>query len=69
MKEKFKKIWIENQKVRKTIGVILVVIGLLSIVTPFTPVGFLLVLGLEILGARFLVWDKIKNWFKNKNLA
>ena len=64
MKEKFKKIWTESPKVRKTIGVILVIIGLLSIITPFTPVGFLLVLGLEILGIRFLVWDKFKNWFK-----
>ena len=64
MKEKIKKIWTDNPKVRKIIGVIMVVVGLLSIVTPFTPVGFLLVLGLEILGIRILFWDKLKNWFK-----
>ena len=69
MKEKIKKFWDENPRIRKVIGVFLITIGLLSIITPFTPVGFLLILGLEILGIRFLVWDKIKNWFKNKKLT
>lgn len=64
MKEYFKKKWRENPKLRKVAGIALVVIGVLSIITPFTPVGFLLVLGLEILGVRALLWDKIKNWFK-----
>lgn len=64
MKERLKKVWIESPKVRKVAGVVLVIIGLLSIVTPFTPVGFLLVVGLEILGVRLIVQDKLKNWFK-----
>ena len=68
IKESLKKIWTENPKVRKTTGVILVVIGLLSIITPFTPLGFLLLLGLEILGVRTLVWDKLKSWFKTQGL-
>jgi len=63
MKKYFKKIW-ENKKVRKIAGITLVVIGLLSIITPFTPVGFLLVLGLEILGVRMLAWDKFKAWWR-----
>ena len=60
MKEKIKKIWTESPKVRKTTGVVLVIIGLISIITPFTPVGFLLIVGLEILGVRALFWDKFK---------
>lgn len=64
MKEFSKKFLGSNPKIRKVIGVILIIIGLLSIITPFTPVGFLLVLGLEILGIRVLVWDKLKAWFK-----
>ena len=64
MKEFFKKFWANNPKVRKTAGVILIVIGILSIVTPFTPLGFFLVLGLEILGIRVLVWDKFKAWWR-----
>jgi hypothetical protein len=64
MKKCFKKIWTENPKIRKIVGVTLFVIGLLSVITPFTPVGFLLLLGLEILGLRTLIWDRLKNWIK-----
>ena len=63
MKAKFKKIWDNNPKLRKVSGVVLVIIGLISVITPFTPVGFLVVVGLEILGVRHIVWDKIKSWF------
>ena len=64
MKEYFKKVWKGNPKIRKVAGITLIVIGILSIITPFTPLGFLFVLGLEILGIRALLWDKIKAWFK-----
>lgn len=62
MKERFKKIWAENKKLRKAVGVGMVVIGIISIITPFTPVGFLLVVGLELLGVRALFWGKIKHY-------
>ena len=64
MKELFRKIWFENPKVRKIVGWTLIILGVVSAVTPFTPFGFFLILGLEILGIRFLFWDKLKNWFK-----
>ena len=64
MRNFFKKIWRENPKVKKTVGVILVIVGFIGIVTPFTPWGLLFFLGLEILGVRFLIWDKIKSLFK-----
>ncbi len=67
MKTYFKKVWTENPKFRKVVGVGMVIVGLISAVTPFTPVGFLLIVGLEILGVRFLFWDKLKNWFKKDN--
>ena len=57
-----KQFWVENKKARKVLGVTLIVIGLLSIITPFTPIGFLLLVGLEILGIRTLFWDKLKRW-------
>ncbi|MFZ2484652.1 MAG: hypothetical protein WAX80_01730 [Minisyncoccia bacterium] len=66
MKAYFKKLWTNNPKLRKVAGVTLIIIGLLSIITPFTPVGFLLVIGLEILGLRALYWDKLKERFKKK---
>jgi hypothetical protein len=64
MKEFFKKIWSENPKVRKITGAVFIIVGFLSVITPFTPVGFLLLVGLEILGIRLLFWDKLKKWFK-----
>jgi hypothetical protein len=67
MKKYFKKIWTENPKFRKIAGVTLIVIGLLSVITPLTPLGFLLILGMEILGIRLLVWNKLETWFKNRN--
>ena len=67
MLEYFKKLFEENPRIKKVAGLILVIIGLISILTPFTPVGFLLIIGLEMLGLRFLIGDKfnkIKDWFK-----
>ncbi len=64
MKTYLKKLFSENQKIKKTIGVILVVVGFTGLITPFTPWGILFFVGLEMLGIRFLLWDKIKQRFK-----
>ena len=64
MIEYFKKLFADNPKIRKIVGVILITIGLASVLTPFTPVGFLLIVGLEMIGLRLVLQDKIKSWFK-----
>ncbi len=64
MKEYFKKLFSENPKNKKTVGVILILVGLAALVTPFTPGSWLIFVGLEFLGLRFLLWDKIKTRFK-----
>lgn len=64
MKERFKEFWEKYPKIRKTVGVLLIIIGLISILTPFTPVGFLLIVGLEMVGVGTLYWDKLKDWWK-----
>ncbi|MEK7148153.1 MAG: hypothetical protein AAB758_02545 [Patescibacteria group bacterium] len=64
MREKIKKIWAENQKVRKFVGVILIIIGLGALVTPFTPGSWLIFVGLELFGLRFLFWEKIRSNFR-----
>ncbi|MBI2052659.1 MAG: hypothetical protein HYT34_00210 [Candidatus Ryanbacteria bacterium] len=56
----------KNPKVKKILGLILILIGLLAFFTPFTPGSWLVFIGLEFLGVRLAFWDKIKNWFKNK---
>ena len=50
--------------VKKTIGIFLIIIGLLALVTPFTPGSWLIFVGLEFIGIRILFWDKIKSWFQ-----
>ena len=52
---------------KKIIGILLIIIGLLALVTPFTPGSWLIFVGLEFLGFRMLFWDKIKAWFKKHN--
>ena len=38
--------------IKKTIGVILIIIGLAALFTPFTPGSWLALIGLELLGIR-----------------
>ena len=66
MLEKLKNFFAERPKMRRVVGITLIIIGGLSIITPFTPVGFLLIVGLEMAGIRFFFWDKLKEWHKKK---
>ncbi|MFH1170413.1 MAG: PGPGW domain-containing protein [Candidatus Vogelbacteria bacterium] len=50
--------------IRKIIGVFLIIIGLLALVTPFTPGTWLIFVGLEFFGFRILFLEKIKAWFR-----
>lgn len=65
-KKYFKEMLERNPKVRKTIGVSFIIIGIIGVVTPFTPFGFLFVVGLGILGVRLAFWEHIKERFKKK---
>ena len=49
-----------KQKIKKCVGGILVVIGFIGLVTPFTPWGFIFFVGLEIMGVHFLWLERIK---------
>ena len=64
MKEYLKKLFSENPKIKKTSGVILVLVGLIALLTPFTPGSWLIFVGFELLGLRFLLLDRIKTLFK-----
>ena len=48
-------------KLKKVIGVILILIGLVALLTPLTPGSWLALIGLELLGVRLLS-DKLKFW-------
>ncbi|MEK7630001.1 MAG: hypothetical protein AAB432_01280 [Patescibacteria group bacterium] len=53
--------------IKKIIGVLLIIIGLLALVTPFTPGSWLIFVGSELIGIRILFWKKIKLWFFTGN--
>ena len=48
--------------VRITVGVILVILGLVALVTPLTPGSWLAVIGLEFLGLRVLLRNRMCAW-------
>lgn len=66
MKERIKKLMKVSPTFKKTVGVVLVIVGFLALVTPFTPGSWLIFVGLELLGVRFLVWDRLKAWLARK---
>lgn len=53
-----------RSKIKKVIGVILIIVGLVALFTPLTPGSWLAIIGLELLGARILFFDKFKFWKK-----
>ena len=50
--------------VKKTLGIILILIGFIALITPFTPGSWLIFIGLELLGVEVLVSEKFKFWKK-----
>ncbi len=51
-------------KIKKAIGVILILVGLAALITPLTPGSWLLFIGLELLGLRVLLSDKLLKFWK-----
>jgi uncharacterized protein YqgC (DUF456 family) len=47
---------------RKVIGGILVVIGLVALFTPLTPGSWLIFVGAEMIGFKLLLWKRVKRW-------
>lgn len=56
------KFWEKNPKIGKVFGTIFILIGFLSLITPFTPLGFFFLVGLEFLGIRAKYWNRLKAW-------
>ncbi len=56
-----------NQKYKKIIGFIFVCVGVLALITPFTPGSWLIFVGLECIGIRFIFIEKIKVLLRQKS--
>ena len=56
--------YIHNRpKIKKAVGVILILLGLAALVTPFTPGSWLAFIGLELLGVKILFSDPLRRSF------
>jgi hypothetical protein len=51
---------------KKTIGVILIVLGLAALVTPFTPGSWVALIGLQLVGFGFLLENRLGRALKNR---
>ena len=51
---------------KKTIGVILIIIGFVALVTPFTPGSWLALIGLQMVGLGFLLENRIVRAIRKK---
>jgi hypothetical protein len=55
------------KKILKTIiGVVLILVGLIALFTPLTPGSWLILVGLEFLGLRILLRDKLLAWARRQ---
>jgi hypothetical protein len=55
----------KHPKTRVFFGYFFVILGVLLHLIPLFPAGWIIVLGLELLGVRLLFWDKIKEKLAN----
>jgi len=59
MYEKAKQYTLMRPRVKKTIGVLLVLIGIVGMIAPIIPGAPMLFIGLELLGFQLIFLDKI----------
>ena len=65
MKEAIKQFF-QGNKVRKTLGVLCIIVGTIALLTPLSPGAWLIPIGLGFLGVRLAFWEKLKAWWRNR---
>ena len=50
---------------KKALGIFLIILGFLALITPCSPGSWLSLVGLELLGLRFLLEDKLPAFLKD----
>jgi uncharacterized protein YqgC (DUF456 family) len=66
MYERFNTYSTTRPRLRKTVGWFLVVIGFLALVTPLTPGAILFFVGLELLGMRARVVERLTQFVRRR---
>ena len=51
---------------KKVVGVILVILGLAALLTPLSPGSWLILIGLEFLGLRILLENRLRKWIDKR---
>ncbi len=55
------------KSIKKIVGIVCIILGLLALFTPLTPGSWLIPIGLELVGIRLAFYEKIKEkvktWF------
>ena len=54
---------------RIALGIVLMVLGVLALLTPFTPGSWLALIGLELVGLRLVFQRRILSWLPQKYRA
>lgn len=65
-KEATKPAFLQNGTLKKVTGALLLLVGFIALITPFTPGSWLIFVGAELLGLRLLFLDKLKSRFQKK---
>ncbi|MHC4478443.1 MAG: hypothetical protein ACYTEL_22625 [Planctomycetota bacterium] len=52
---------------KKPLGIVLIILGLLALLTPFSPGSWLALIGLEFLGIRLLVERKLSSFLSERH--
>ncbi len=55
-----------RRTLRIILGIVLIILGVLAALTPFSPGSWLALIGLEILGLRLLFQRKLLSWTPKK---
>ena len=55
-----------RKRFRRVTGVFFITVGLIALVTPFTPGSWLIFVGLETLGVHVVFWEKLAKRYKLK---
>lgn len=56
-----------KERFKKPLGIFFLIIGIISVLTPFTPLGFLVLVGLELLGLRERAMEKLNKIRKSRD--
>ncbi|MDP3735291.1 MAG: hypothetical protein Q8R39_02590 [bacterium] len=49
---------LRSPKIKKVVGVVLIIVGVLALITPLTPGSWLALIGFELLGVRILLPER-----------